>query len=253
MKWTTLLLSCLCLTAYSQDYLVTNRGDTLRGKIKIMSYDQLDRVQITEQKKKTTLTARQVKAVFTGGETYHPKQGDRSIRFMKLIKPGYLSLYAFREENQNFYGGRYLVKRDGDATEVPNLAFKKNMAEFVRDCPEIREKIKSGEYGRKDLDQIIDAYNAFIDNNTVMRKETYISNQKSAQKIEPLERLKKTIQDQKDFDSKKDALDLIDDIIAKLKADQPIPNYLVDGLQKYLAGIEETKEDLEKVTASLKE
>ena len=253
MKWTTLLLSCLCLSAYSQDYLVTNRGDTLRGKIKIMSYDQLDRVQITEQKKKTTLTARQVKAVFTGGETYHPKQGDRSIRFMKLIKPGYLSLYAFREENQNFYGGRYLVKRDGDATEVPNLAFKKNMAEFVRDCPEIREKIKSGEYGRKDLDQIIDAYNAFIDNNTVMRKETYISNQKSAQKIEPLERLKKTIQDQKDFDSKKDALDLIDDIIAKLKADQPIPNYLVDGLQKYLAGIEETKEDLEKVTASLKE
>ena len=253
MKWTTLLLSCLCLSAYSQDYLVTNRGDTLRGKIKIMSYDQLDRVQIAEQKKKTTLTARQVKAVFTGGETYHPKQGDRAIRFMKLVKPGYLSLYAFREENQNFYGGRYLVKRDGAATEVPNLAFKKNMAEFLRDCPEIREKIKSGEYGRKDLDQIIDAYNAFIDNNTVMRKETYLSNQKSAQKIEPLERLKKTIQDQKDFDSKKDALDLIDDIIAKLKADQTIPNYLVDGLQKYLAGIEETKEDLEKVTASLKE
>jgi len=174
MKWTTLLLSCLCIAAYGQDYLVTNKGDTLRGKIKIMSYDQLDRVQIAQQKKKTTLTARQVKAVFTGSETYHPHQGDHTIRFMKLIKSGYLSLYAFREENQNFYSGRYLVKRDGAASEVPNLSFKRNMAEFLRDCPEIREKIKSGEYGRKDLDQIIDAYNGCIENNAVMRKENFL-------------------------------------------------------------------------------
>jgi len=253
MKWTILVLSCLCFSAYSQDYLVTNKGDTLWGKIKIMSYDQLDRVQIADKKKKTTMTAREVRAVFTGGETYHPKQGEHSIRFMKLVKPGYLSLYAFREETQNSYGGRYLIKRDGAATEVPNLAFKKNLSEFLRDCPEVREKIRSGEYGRKDLDTIIDAYNAFIESKTVMRNETVASTQKSAKKIEPLEKLKKTIQDQDDFASKKDALDLIDDIIAKLKGSQTIPNYLIDGLQKYLDGIEATKEDLEKVTASLKE
>ena len=253
MKWTTLLLSCLCFSAYSQDYLVTNTGDTLRGKVKIMSYDQLDRVQVGEKKNKTTLTARQVKTAFTEGETYHPQQSNHTIRFMKLVKPGYLSLYAFKEENQNFYGGRYLIKKDGTKTEVPNLAFKKIMTEFLGDCPELREKIKSGQYGRNDLDQIIDTYNSYIENNTVMRKETVVFAQKSAQKVEPLEKLKKTIQSQNDFDSKKDALDLIDDIIAKINGGQPVPNYLVDGLQKYLAGIEGTKEDLDKVTASLKE
>ncbi len=127
------------------------------------------------------------------------------------------------------------------------------MTEFLGDCPELREKIKSGQYGRNDLDQIIDTYNSYIENNTVMRKETVVFAQKSAQKVEPLEKLKKTIQSQNDFDSKKDALDLIDDIIAKINGGQPVPNYLVDGLQKYLAGIEGTKEDLDKVTASLKE
>jgi hypothetical protein len=253
MKWTLLLLCCLCFSAYSQDYLVMNTGDTLRGKVKIMSYDQLDRVQVGEKKNKTTLTARQVKTVFADGETYHPQQSNHSIRFMKLLKPGYLSLYAFKEENQNFYGGRYLIKKDGTKTEVPNLAFKKILTDFLGDCPELREKIKSGQYGRNDLDQIIDTYNSYIENNTVMRKETVVFAQKSAQKVEPLEKLKKTIQSQNDFDSKKDALDLIDDIIAKINGGQPVPNYLVDGLQKYLAGIEATKEDLEKVTSSLKE
>jgi hypothetical protein len=253
MKWTTLFLSFLCLSAYGQGYLVTNTGDTLRGKVKIMSYDQLDRVQVAEKKGKTTLTARQVKTVFLDGETYHPQQANHTIRFMKLLKPGYLSLYAFKEEGQNFYGGRYLVKKDGAMTEVPNLAFKKIMTEFLADCPELKDKIKSGQYGRKDLELIIDDYNAYIDGNTVMRKETTLFAQKSAQRVEPLEKLKKTVQNQNDFDSKKDALDLIDDIIAKIKGGQTIPNYLVDGLQKFLTGIEGTKEDLDKVTASLKE
>src|SRR5260221_1179673 len=123
MKWTLLLFSFLCFRAYGQDFLVTNKGDTLHGKAKIMSYDQLDRVQIVEKKEKSTLTAREVKEVFAGGETYHPKQANNTIRFMKLLKAGYLSLYAFKEETQNFYGGRDLVKRDGAMTEVSHLAF----------------------------------------------------------------------------------------------------------------------------------
>jgi len=253
MKWTSLLLCCLCFSAYSQDYLVTNKGDTLRGKIKIMSYDLMDRVQIAQNKKKIALAAREVKAVFSDGETFIPQQSDRAIRFMKLLRSGYLSLYAFKEENQNFFGGRYLIKRDGAKVEVPNLAFKKIMAEFLTDCPEVQAKIKSGEYGRKDLDQIIDAYNAFIESNTANKKETELFTQKSTQKVEPLEKLKKTVQDQPAFGSKKDALDLIDDIMAKIKGGQPIPNYLVDGLQKYLTGIEAVKEDLERVNALLRE
>src|SRR5258708_33286788 len=127
-----------------------NTGDTLRGKVKIMSYDQLDRVQVGEKKNKTTLTARQVKTAFTEGETYHPQQSNHTIRFMKLVKPGYLSLYAFKEENQNFYGGRSLIKKDGTKTEGPNLSFKKIINEFLGDCPELREKIKSGQKRRKE-------------------------------------------------------------------------------------------------------
>ena len=253
MKWTTLLiLSCFCCSTYGQDYLVTNKGDTLRGKIKIMSYDRLDRVQVNDQKKKTVFTAMQVKEVFFDGAAYHPKQAENSIRFMKLVKPGYLSLYSARDESQN-YSKRYLIKRDGAMIEVPNLSFKKSMIDFLGDCETVKEKLGGKDYGKKDLDQIIDDYNAFIESNTTANQEARAFRQKAATKIDPLQKLKKTVQDQNEFPSKKDALDLIDDIIAKIKGGQAIPNYLVEGLQKYLADIEATKEDLEKALDFLNE
>lgn len=253
MKLITLLLSCLCISAYGQDYLVTNKGDTLRGEIKPMSYDLLDRVQISQNKKKTVFTGLQVREYSYKGNFYRPIQMENAIRFMKLLKSGYLSLYAFQVENQNYFEGRLLAKRDGSSMEVPNLSFKKTLTSFLIECPSVRAKIDKGEYGRKHLDQIIDDFNACIESSSQAIKKVDAIAAESNQKSLPLEKLKKTVEELGDFSSKKDALELINDMLAKIKGAQSVPNYQVEALKGYLLGNEATKEVLEKVLTSLQD
>ena len=91
------------------DYAVTSKGDTLKGATKILTYDLLDRVQVKVNKKKKIYTALEVKAVFVDGVVYHTVKYDNGFRYMKLIKPGFLSLYGFRQLNQSAYDGQFLV------------------------------------------------------------------------------------------------------------------------------------------------
>jgi hypothetical protein len=127
------------------------------------------------------------------------------------------------------------------------------MTTFLADCPEVVNKIKSGELGKKELDQIIDEYNAVIENNTKVQKTAEVIRQTAQEKLPLLENLKKRVGEQNDMVSQKNALDLIDDMVSKVQSGQPIPNYLVDGLKGYLSGNEAVKEDLDKLLASLKE
>ena len=252
MKLTTLLITCLSISAYSQDYIVTNKGDTLQGEVKTMSFDQLDRVQIVQNKKKTIFTGLQVKGIYFKGNWYRPLRVENTVRFMKSLKSGYLGFYAFKLENQVSYDGRLLVKRDGSMMEVPNLNFKKGMIAFLNDCPLVTDKIKDGTYGRKDLNQIIDEFNACIENQSQTLKKAEIVASESGQKAKPLEELKKTIEGLNDFSARRDALDLINDMITKVKGGQTFPNYQVEALKGYLGGNEATKAGLEKFLASMK-
>ncbi len=252
MKLITFLLSCICLSSYGQDYLVTNKGDTLRGTIKPMSYDLLDRVQVSQNKKKTTLTGLQVRVFLYDGHLYHPIRRENTIRFMQLLKPGYLSLYAYRFENQSNFDGRLLVKRGGSMLDVPNLNFKKLLSSFLTECSTVREKVMSGDYGRKNLDQVINEFNACVENGTLAVMKADSVAVESNRKALPLEDLKKTVAGLQDFNSKKDALDLINDMLDKVKGSRSIPNYQMEALKGFLQGNETTKDGLEKVLTMLK-
>src|SRR6478609_1681322 len=92
-----------CLAGSAQDYLVTNRTDTLRGEIKLLTFGQMDQAQIAIDKKKKVYKPMEVKSIFMDGEFYKPLTYDNSIRFMKVLKTGYLSYYAFRLPNQTLY------------------------------------------------------------------------------------------------------------------------------------------------------
>src|SRR6188768_3527079 len=118
----------------AQDYVVTSKRDTIHGAVKPLLYGAEKKVQVTtSDKKKTILPITQTSSFSYDGEIYHPVRTEKGYVFMKLLKEGYLSLYAFQMENQMTYDGRYLTKKDGTKMEVPNLSFKKNVTKFVAD------------------------------------------------------------------------------------------------------------------------
>ncbi len=243
------LLTCFGLIHLSkaQDYIITNKGDTIRGEIKLLSFDLLDRVQVKTGKEKKNYTAKEVKICSIKEELYRPVGQDNAIRFMKVIKYGYLSLYAFNSPNLHTYDRRLLTKLDGTSMEVPNLLFTKIMVNYLEDCPTIREKIKSEDYGKKDLEKIVDEYNLCLDEKTRAAAAGAFTNPK----LEALESLRSKVENLDSFSSKKDALDLIKDITQKVNNKEVIPNYLLEALKGYLGNQVEVREALESVLSKL--
>ena len=124
------------------------------------------------------------------------------------------------------------------------------MQEFLQDCGPVRDQIKNGELGRKNLDSLITLYNSCIHENT---RQTALAKSAASTKktlLPELESLRGKI-DVATLASKQDILDLIKDIDSKVKGNLPVPNYLTEGLKGYLINTE-FKEDLEKLLEALK-
>ncbi len=250
----TLFVITLLFSAYTtqaqKDYALTAKGDTLRGELRIVTYDQFDRLQITKDGKRTSYTALQVKGFELAGDIYQSIRYQDTYRFMRIIKSGYLSMYAFSLDKTNSWDGQYLYKKDGKGTEVPNLGFKKIMTKFLSDCPDIKDQIEQG--GKRELEKIVDLYNTCI--------QTKTENLSSApahpavidpEKILAVKNLTSKVEAE-DFPSKKDALDLLRDIQSKVSKNESVPNYLTEGLKSYLGTNTSLTKDLESLIALLK-
>jgi hypothetical protein len=236
----------------SQDYIVTMKGDTLKGDVKLLTYDRLDQVQLRVDKMKTMYSALQVKSIFKKGWYYRSVQIDNSIQFMQILKDGYLSLLGFREGNLTTYDGRYLLKKDGRGMEVPNLGFKKNISVYMEDCPEVVKQVREEKLKRSDVEKIVDEYNQCMDQKTQGVIQATEVKQISTEKSVVINALRTKVSDLEDFSGKQDVLDLLNDISAKLVSQQNIPNYQVETLKSLLKEKDSVKEELEKVLSLLK-
>lgn len=236
------------------DYLVTLRSDTIKGDVRIMSYDQLDRVQISTNGKKQTLSALDVLIVSMDNEFYKAVKLDNAIRLMRVIRSGYLNLYAFKLPNQTGFDGRYLLKLDGTSMEVPNLGFKKIMANYLSDCTELSENLKTGDMGKQDLIEITDLYNECISKAKPPVQQETISTAELENKTTQMAAIQ-TLMDkikEQDFSTKADALDILADIQSKITKNENVSNYLIGGLQSALKDQSALSEDLDKVVALIK-
>lgn len=236
--------------AQAQDYVITSRGDTLRGEIRPINFGPERKVQIaTKEKRKTVLSIIQVREYLLDGATYRPVKTDRGYVFMKLLRPGYLSVYAFQLENQTSFDGMYLLKRDGSGLEVPNLGFKKVMTKFTSDCS-VSKKIDSGELGRKDLNRIVDEYNECINDRTV--SQPVAVSDLSTPNLAPWEKLETDLKTAAEFEGKQDALDMVADIKGKISRNEKVPNFLVDGLRKFIDDSPDLLRQLDSALSDLK-
>jgi ribosomal protein S17E len=247
----------LSLTNFAQsDFIVKLPKDTLYGEVRIQSYDQQDRIQLIVNKKKENFKATQLALVSIKGEIYKAQKLENSIRMMKLLKEGFLSIYAFKVDNQSSYDGRMLVRKDGTSMEVPNLSFKKTMTAYLADCKTVSEMIKNGTYSRNDLGKIVDDYNACMVSNSeeIVSVKVKSEEQSSIQneKTEMINAFTKKVTEL-DFESRKDALEILQDIQSKVSRNETIPNYQVEALKSLLVAQQSIQPDLEKLISVLKE
>ena len=241
------ILFILCLgymsAAAQGDYLVTSKGDTLRGTVQIHSYDLMDRTTVRVDGKKKNFTAVEVRFVFMDSARYTAVQIENAIRLMKVIKSGYLSLYGFKIGDQSSFDGRLLVKMNGSRLELPNLQFKRILSKFLEDCESTAQKVKDGELDKDQIETIVDDYNECIRQEN---KTTAIAAAAATPLTDAVATLRTKI-DSSSLESKKDVLDLLTNIDTKARLKEPVPSYLTEGLKSYLADKKEFEVELNKV------
>jgi hypothetical protein len=250
-----IIVTCLTLQSFAQkkEYALSVKGDTLVGKIKFYSFDNLDRLMINSDGKKSNYTALQVKGFVKDGTAYESVKFENSIRFMKVIMSGYTSLYAFSSTNQNTWDSRYLFRKDGTGVELPNLSFKKIIGKFFNDCPEVRDQIDNGQLTKKDIEKIVDQYNNCIQakTNQIISKSPVQPTAVSNEKLLAIQKLSEKVEAE-NFLTKKDVLDLLNDLKNKVSKNESIPNYLTEGLKTYLADTPSLSKETEDLINLLK-
>ena len=218
-----------------EDYVVTVKGDTIKGKLTIsVRWNMPQSATIKVGKKKQYFEVYQLKAAGKRDSTiYHTIKILGKYRFAELVKGGYLSYYLYSSDEPNSvpFGNQVLVKRDGSQKSFSTLAFKKSVRSFLEDCPTVKSNFDNDLYVRKDLDKIIDDYNDCINNNTLE-----LVPEADADKIALLKTLMKQVNRESSITEKDEIQEMLGDIGERLKKNQTIPGYLSDALKKKLEG-----------------
>ncbi len=210
-----------------------------------MDYGNHPKVQVQNEENKTTYSIFDTKAYTLGGETYMPIRNYDRYEFMRLVSTGYVSLYAFKPQNQNGYDGLFLQKMDGTFMEVPNIGFKKHMGRFLEDCGDISERISSGDLTRKNLEEILREYNSCITNRTKEKQAIIVTKIENKEKADPWQTLDEKIKNTAEFDGKSTALEMVAEVINKVTKNEKVPSFVIDGLKNVLRNQEQLKEPLE--------
>ena len=243
-------------TCGQTDYVVLAKGDTIYGKVIHLNYGVEQKVQLVDtSRKKTIYKITQVKAFQLKNENYHVVKMFDRYKFMKLVLPGYASLYQYQEDDRSTWDGRYLYKMDGTGIDVPNIGFKKRMTEFMKDCPQVVEQLDSGKLVRNDLVEIVQQYNACIENNTrVSKNESTATELAIVAKASPWKELESAVKESSALEEKESVLEMINEARVKTERGEKIPNFILDGLKKSLAEEPALTELLTKaIEASLKQ
>jgi len=246
------LLFVPILTWAQTDFVVKLSGDTLKGTVKILTHEQIERVQVAGNGMKTTFTGLQVRSVGKDNHVFKAVKYENTVRFMRVIKSGYLSLYAFNIDSQNTWNDLFLTKLDGTGLEVPNLSFKKILGKYLSDCPDVKNRIDHGDLSKNDLDRIVDFYNACMQTKTeAMNTRPADPDVVDSEKVLAVKNLITKVEAE-NFVTKKDALDILKDIASKVKKNQPVPNYLMEGLKSYLVEAPSLTKEMESLVELLK-
>lgn len=245
-RWTlTIIFLTMAGTLLAQDYLVTTRMDTLRGKITIQTHATADRASLVIEKKKTEYQAYGVLAVCIDTTTYVPVRTKDAFRFMRLKKKGMVSLCYAQQSPGTPYNVPYLVKISGESMEVTALRFRKTVSVFLGECATVTQKIEQESLGRNDLEKIVDSYNQCLDKQTTVAFSTTEN-----PKLVAINTFNTKLGN--DGTVPEDAKEILRDLYNKIKEGKQAPNYLIEGLREALGSHPAYTADLENLITVLK-
>lgn len=248
-----LILLLLYHCSSAQDFVVTTGADTIHGEIRPMMFGVEKKVQVKNDEGKETYSILETRLYSIDNVSYYPVKGPYGYTFMQLVKSGYLSLFRFQPEKSTVFSGTYLRKADGNGIELPNLGFKKQMTEFLSDCGDVSERIESGEMKRADIEQIVDDYNACIDQRTTNVRQDIRQHFEAKSAMTVWEDLEKAVKRGDDFESRSTALEMIADVKNRISRKEKVPNFILDGLKNALGARPELSEPLTAAIAALEE
>jgi hypothetical protein len=174
MKTIFLVASLLLLQTLSvaQDtYVVTNKGDTIFGRIKLIGKPEIVEVKIlpdedSPDKTKRTYRASGLRSFSAEGiifeslpkERINPKAMPERI-FVRKRVAGDLSLYEEDIIAPNYSPFAFYFKRSKDSFVSAVLKDKKKLLDYFKDCKPVVNALNSGAIRSNDLDDLVKLYN----------------------------------------------------------------------------------------------
>lgn len=175
-------LMCIGLVSLGQplqaqgDYIILNKGDTLRGQVRKPSALYLMHHQVAFVPEGDTKVYRfspyELKGFGTADETYlsHYIRGandEFEKKYLRVLVRGYCTLYRYRYARPSPRGGMmgqpedvYFVERLNEPLhklDIQKLA--KGKDSFFDDNPALATEIRKGKYNEKTLPKLVERYN----------------------------------------------------------------------------------------------
>jgi len=222
-KLLTLLALIISYQLSSQSYLITNKGDSIVGKIQILeNLDGNEFIQVKRDKEKVSFDFPEVTRVSKNGDIFLPIVVKNKYRFGRVEIEGYITKMSYKSIQGSQQVQKEILKRsDGNQILVPGaFRFKEIIAEFTKACPSISEAVSEKEYKRKELDKIIKDFNVCM-----------ASSSAQVLSVSNIERFKSLLRQSSVVKNKDQALEMFQDIVDKLADQKDIPNYLNNGFK----------------------
>jgi hypothetical protein len=159
----------------SQGYVVTNKGDTLKGEI--IERDKKTGLRFEGDKIKLIISPTEKKSYSPGkikmyynGENVFESVGYKSeeFAFMQVIDKGELTLYQLDLERDKkgeieVYETQYYVKKTTEkaAIRIKENNFKKDIGALVKDNEDMLDEVNNKDLVFEDLEKVIKDYNAW--------------------------------------------------------------------------------------------
>ena len=156
---------------YEEGYIITNKGDTLRGKVKYgRKYERSLRC-IFIQKGGDDVPVRfapfTIKGYYVHGESYDsriydyaPELPDGFGVFMQRILDGPCKIYYYWNTDKEMgFTMTFLDKLGKDMQEVDFLRLDEQLSEYFKDFPQLSAKIKRHAFKHSELATIVQEYN----------------------------------------------------------------------------------------------
>jgi hypothetical protein len=161
------------IDSYGQDYVITNEGDSLVGKIKepLFEYILYQKIVMKNEEKVSFGPAKAERFMFDGVlfESHDIGAKEENKVFLKPIVKGYCSLYEYQYVTQTYLNGipntsqpkvTFFVKRQGEKFHEVRFPSLKNGKDFYFiDNGALTYDLRNGKYSKSDIKKIVERYN----------------------------------------------------------------------------------------------